>query len=208
MILIPTPPTVCVLLAGGLARRLGGGDKPMRKIGDRTMLERIIARLQPQCTELILNANGDPGRFSSTGLRVVPDDVPGSPGPLAGILAGLDWAHRSQAEWVVSVATDTPFLPLDFVARLHDARLAAGFPICQAVSGDRTHPVNALWAVSLREDLRYALVVEGVRKVERWAARHGVARAEWPTEPFDPFFNVNTPEDLALAEALARRHGA
>ncbi|MDQ4136060.1 MAG: molybdenum cofactor guanylyltransferase MobA [Pseudomonadota bacterium] len=203
------PPTIGVLLAGGLARRMGGGDKPMRMIAGRPILERVIARLAPQCDGLILNANGDPARFAFTGLPVVEDSVPGFAGPLAGILAGLDWAavHRPDVAWVVSVAADTPFLPHDLVSRLHAAREAAGTALACAESDGQAHPVNALWAVSLREDLRHALVVEDLRKIDRWTARHGIARAAWPTEPYDPFFNANAPEDIAAAEALLARHG-
>jgi molybdopterin-guanine dinucleotide biosynthesis protein A len=203
------PPTLGVLLAGGLARRMGGGDKPLRTLRRRSILERVIARVAPQCDGLILNANGDPARFASAGLPVVPDDVPGFAGPLAGILAALDWAaaNRPGTEWVVSVAADTPFLPHDLVTRLHAAREAAGTPLACAESGGQAHPVNALWAVALREDLRHALVVEDMRKIDRWTARHGIARAAWATEPYDPFFNANTPEDIVEAEALIACHG-
>jgi molybdopterin-guanine dinucleotide biosynthesis protein A len=199
------PPTLGVLLAGGLARRMGGGDKPLRKIGGRTILERAIERLEAQCDALILNANGDPARFAATGLVVVPDDVPGFAGPLAGILAALDWTARNRPEiaWVASAAADSPFLPHDFVSRLHAVRAAAGVPLACAESGGRAHPVNGLWPVSLRHDLRHALVVEDVRKIDRWTARHGIAHAAWPAEPVDPFFNANTPEDVAEAERLA-----
>ncbi len=197
-------PTLGVLLAGGLARRMGGGDKPLRAIGGRTILERVIERLRPQCDGLILNANGDPARFAWTGLPVVPDNVPGFAGPLAGILAALDWAaaHRPEIAWVASAAADSPFLPHDFVSRLHAARAAAGVPLACAESGGQAHPVNGLWPVSLREDLRHALVEEDMRKIDRWTARHGIALATWPAEPIDPFFNANTPEDLAEAERL------
>jgi molybdopterin-guanine dinucleotide biosynthesis protein A len=181
----------------------------MRTIGGRTILERAIARLGPQCDGLILNANGDPGRFASTGLPVVPDDVPGFAGPLAGILAALDWAaaNRPGTEWVVSAAADSPFLPRDLVHRLHAARAAAGTPLAAAESGGQAHPVNGLWPVRLRDDLRRALVVEDVRKIDRWTARHGVALAGWATEPIDPFFNANSPDDIAEAERLVAVHG-
>jgi molybdopterin-guanine dinucleotide biosynthesis protein A len=204
-----TPPTLGVLLAGGLARRMGGGDKPLKTIGGRTILERAIERLRPQCAALILNANGDPGRFAFTGLPVVPDDVPGFAGPLAGILAALDWAARERPEiaWVVSAAADSPFLPHDYVSRLHAARAAAGVPLACAESGGQAHPVNGLWATALREDLRHALVAEDMRKIDRWTARHGVARASWPVEPIDPFFNANAPADLAEAERLIALYG-
>lgn len=199
-----TAKTIGVLLAGGLARRMGGGDKPLLTVGGSTILDRVIAILRPQCEALILNANGDPARFEATGLPVVPDDVPGFAGPLAGILAGLDWAatHRPDVEWVVSAAADSPFLPEDFVARLHKARQESGMPLAQAQTGEQTYPVNALWKVSLRGDLRHALVEEDMRKIDRWTARHGVASAIWPAVPVDPFFNANTPEELAEAEKL------
>jgi molybdopterin-guanine dinucleotide biosynthesis protein A len=181
----------------------------MRTIGGRTILDRVIDRLSPQCDGLILNANGDPKRFEWTHLPVVPDSVPGFAGPLAGILAALDWTaeHRPGIEWVASVAADTPFVPHDLVSRLHAAREAAGTPLACAESGGQAHPVNALWAVGQRDDLRHALVVEDMRKIDRWTARHGIAQAGWPTEPFDPFFNANTPEDLAEAERLIDRFG-
>jgi len=202
------PPTLGVLLAGGLARRMGGGDKPLRTIGGRTIVERVIARLAPQCSALIVNANGDPARFAATGLPVVADGVPDFAGPLAGILAGLDWTarHRPDVEWVSSAAADSPFLPHDLVARLHAARATAGVPLACAESGGQPHPVNALWPVALREDLRHALVVEDLRKIDRWTARHGIALASWPAEPVDPFFNANRPEDLVEAERLLRLH--
>jgi molybdenum cofactor guanylyltransferase len=205
----PAPPTLGVLLAGGLARRMGGGDKPLRAIAGRTILERVVERVAPQCSGLILNANGDPARFAALGLTVVPDPVPDFAGPLAGILAALDWAaeHRPGIAWVASVAADTPFLPRDLVSRLHAAREAAGTPLACAESGGRAHPVNALWPVRLREDLRGALLDEGLRKIDLWTARHGIAAAGWATDPVDPFFNANTPDDLAAAEAVIRRHG-
>lgn len=203
------PPTLGVLLAGGLARRMGGGDKPLRRIAGRTLLERVIARLAPQCDGLILNANGDPARFAETGLPVVADGVPDFAGPLAGILAALDWAaeNRPGLVWVASAAADSPFLPGDFVRRLHLAREQAGAALACAESSGQPHPVNGLWPISLREDLRRALVGEGLRKIDRWTARHGIAHARWPADPVDPFFNANSPDDLAEAERLIAAHG-
>ena len=199
-----TPATLGVILAGGLARRMGGGDKPMRLIGKRTILERVMERLEPQCDGMILNANGDPGRFAFTGLPVISDAVPDFAGPLAGILAALDFAaeQRPGLQWVVSVAADTPFLPPDLVERLHAARSLAGVPLACAQSGGQAHPVNALWSVAVRDDLRHALIVEDMRKIDRFTARHGVAHGTWQVEPVDPFFNANTPEDLDVAERL------
>ena len=197
--------TLGLVLAGGLARRMGGGDKAMIRIGEETILERALARLAPQCARVILNANGDPARFALADLPVVPDTVAGFAGPLAGVLAGLDWAavHAPELEWLVSVPGDCPFLPRDLVARLHAARAEKGRPLACARSGEWRHPVVALWPVALRDDLRHALVEEDLRKIEVWTARHGVAIADWPTEPVDPFFNVNTPEDAAQAMRLA-----
>jgi molybdopterin-guanine dinucleotide biosynthesis protein A len=202
------PPTLGVLLAGGLARRMGGGDKPMRAIGGRTLLDRAIDRLAPQCDGLILNANGDPARFAAAGLPVVADTVEGFAGPLAGILAALEWtkANRPDIEWVVSIPTDSPFLPADLVGRLHQARIAAATPLACARSGDQTHPVVGLWPVTLAGALRHALVVEDIRKIDRWTALHGIAEAVWPLDPHDPFFNANRPEDLEEAEAILARH--
>jgi molybdopterin-guanine dinucleotide biosynthesis protein A len=203
------PPTLGLVLAGGLARRMGGGDKAMIRIGGKTILERVLARLRPHCVQIVLNANGDPARFAAHQLPVVPDSVPDFAGPLAGILAGLDWAaeHAPQMAWMVSVPGDCPFLPEDMVARLHEVRARDNKPLACAQSGDWRHPVVGLWPVALREDLRRALVEEDLRKIEVWTARHGVAIATWPDTPIDPFFNVNTPEDAALAEKLAQDVG-
>jgi molybdopterin-guanine dinucleotide biosynthesis protein A len=198
-----------VLLAGGLARRMGGGDKPMRTIGGRAILTRVIARLKPQCDGLILNANGDPARFAAFGLPVIADSVQDFPGPLAGILAALDWAaaDRPDVEWVLSAAADCPFLPRDLVARLQQARIAEGAQLAVAASAGQSHPVIGLWRVALRDELRHALVVEDIRKIDRWTARYKLATVTWPTEPLDPFFNANTMDDIAEAERLAELDG-
>jgi molybdopterin-guanine dinucleotide biosynthesis protein A len=202
------PPTLGLILAGGLARRMGGGDKPLQMIGGVTILDRVLNRLKPQCTSMIINANGDPARFASTGLPVVADDVPDFAGPLAGILAGLDWAaaHVPNVAYVASVPGDCPFLPRDLVIRLHQVRQRDNLPLACAHSGDWRHPVVGLWPVALRGDLRQAVTGEGLRKIEVWTARHGVALADWPAEPVDPFFNVNTPEDAAAADRTAAQH--
>jgi len=199
------PSTYGLILAGGLARRMGGGDKTLIRVGDRTILERAIARLGCQCAGLLVNANGDLSRFSRFGLPVVADDVEGFAGPLAGILAGLDWvaAKAPAIDWVVSVPGDCPFLPGDLVARFHAARAAKRLPLACARSGEWRHPVVGLWPVALRDDLRGALG-GGLRKIEAWTEKHGVAPAEWPADPVDPFFNVNTPEDAAEAERMAQ----
>jgi molybdenum cofactor guanylyltransferase len=198
-----------VLLAGGLARRMGGGDKPMRQIGGRTILERVIARLKPQCGELILNANGDPARFARFGLPVIPDTVENFPGPLAGILAALDWtaANRPDVSLVLSAAADCPFLPRDLVARLSEALVKEDAQLAVAASDGQSHPVIGLWRVALRDELRHALVQEDVRKIDRWTARYKLATVEWPVDTLDPFFNANTMDDIAEAERLAELDG-
>jgi molybdopterin-guanine dinucleotide biosynthesis protein A len=203
------PATPGVLLAGGLARRMGGGDKPMRTIGGRTILDRVIARLKPQCDGLILNANGDPARFAAFGLPVIADTVQDFPGPLAGILAALDWtaANRPDVEWILSAAADCPFLPRDLVARLQRARIEQDAQLAVAASAGQTHPVIGLWSVTLRDELRHALVDEDIRKIDRWTARYRLATVTWPAEPLDPFFNANTMDDIAEAERLAALDG-
>ena len=200
--------TLAVVLAGGLARRMGGGDKPLRTIGGKPLLDHLMARLAPQVPTVILNANGDPARFASYGLPVVPDGLPNHPGPLAGILAALDHAAASHPglPWVISVTGDAPFIPADLVARLHAAREHAEVPLACARSGGQAHPPIGLWPVALREELRRALLA-GERKIDRWTARFGCAHADWPAEPFDPFFNANAPEDLAFAEQLLQEAG-
>jgi molybdopterin-guanine dinucleotide biosynthesis protein A len=198
-------PVCGIILAGGLARRMGGGDKPLRTIAGKPILAHVIERLRPQCAHLVLNANGDPARFASFGLPVVADDVPDFAGPLAGILAGLEWiaSNVPDCECAVSVAADTPFIPRDLVARLRAARLNEASDIAVAASGGRTHPVIALWPIALRTELRRALTQEGERKIDRFTARYQVAEVSWPKERYDPFFNVNEAGDLAAAEEMA-----
>lgn len=194
---------LAVILAGGLARRMGGGDKPLRRLGGRPLLDHVLERVRPQVAAVILNANGDPARLAAHGLPVVPDPLPDHPGPLAGILAALDWAaaQRPDLPTVLSVPGDGPFLPADLVVRLEAARSEAGLPLACAASGGWTHPPVGLWPVALRGALRSALLA-GERKIDRWTARFGCATAKWPTGPVDPFFNANAPEELAEAEAL------
>ncbi|MBV1800184.1 molybdenum cofactor guanylyltransferase MobA [Siccirubricoccus sp. G192] len=192
-----------MVLAGGLARRMGGGDKPLRMLAGRPLLAHVLERVAPQVAAVVLNANGDPARFAGYGLPVVPDGLPDYPGPLAGVLAALDWAatERLELPWVLSVPGDCPFLPADLAPALHAARQAAGVPLACARSGGQAHPPVGLWPVALRGGLRAALLA-GERKIDRWTARFGCAHADWPSAPIDPFFNANAPEDLAEAEAL------
>lgn len=189
-----------IILAGGQATRMGGGDKGLLRIGDRSMLSLVIDRLAPQVARMALNANGDPERFAAFGLPVLPDSIAGFPGPLAGVLAGLDWAAEEGAESVVSVAADTPFFPCDLVPRLLLAAEDMAHPLALARTADGRHPTFGLWPVALRDDLRAALQ-EGLRKVVMWTDRHDGRTALFEGAA-DPFFNVNTPEDLARAVAM------
>jgi molybdopterin-guanine dinucleotide biosynthesis protein A len=186
---------------------MGGGDKPLLTLKGRTLLEHVSMRLSPQCEGLVLNANGDPARFGKMALAIVPDSLPDHPGPLAGILAGLEWAalRLPATEWIVSVPGDTPFIPMDLVQRLHEAREAAGRPLACAASGSRVHFAVGLWPVRLRQDLRHALTVRETRSIRDWVTLHGFAQASWPTEPIDPFFNINAPEDWVRANALVEQ---
>ena len=204
-----------VILAGGQATRMGGGDKGLLPLAGVPILRRVMDRLAPQAGALALNANGDAGRFADYGLPVLPDSIAGFPGPLAGVLAGLDWAAEQGAEAIVTVAADTPFFPADLVARLTETAQGQTHPLVLAATpraeGERTksmsrsglirHPTFGLWPVALRDDLRAALQ-DGLSKVVIWTERHGGRECLFDAEG-DPFFNVNTPEDLARAEALA-----
>jgi molybdopterin-guanine dinucleotide biosynthesis protein A len=198
------PPVIGVILAGGLSRRMGGGDKCLRPLGGVPILRRILSRLRPQVDRIVLNANGDPTRFAGFDLPVAADVVPDFAGPLAGILTGLRWArvHAPAARHVVSVAADAPFFPLDLAARLRAGAAAAELPLACAASGGRTHPVFGLWPVDLADDLAAALTGDEIRKVDLWTARHGCATVAFDAAAIDPFFNVNRPEDLAAAETL------
>ncbi len=193
-----------VVLAGGQSRRMGGGDKCLRPLAGVPLLRHILDRAAPQVEVIALNANGDPARFAAFRVPVVSDSVPGFAGPLAGVLAGLDWAAEQAppCSHVASFAADAPFLPRDLVARLAAAIEGQDADLARAASGGRAHPVFGLWPIALRDALRRALADGGIRKVEDWTGRYHVAVAEWPTVPLDPFFNANRPEDLAIAERL------
>lgn len=196
-----------VLLAGGLARRMGGGDKSLKMLGGKTILSRIIDRVAPQVDALVLNANGDADRFQEYGLPVTPDVVPDYAGPLAGILTGLEWAakYAPQCAWVASFPTDAPFLPEDLVTRMFDAVEKENADLSCASSGGRANPVCGLWPVRLRQELRAAMEEEGIRKVDIWTARYTLVEVAFPTEPVDPFFNTNRIDDLNKAEELLSR---
>ena len=207
MSMTSAPPAlpVAVLLAGGLARRMGGGDKPLRRLGGRPLLDHVIERIRPQVADMVLNANGDPARFAAWGLPVVGDPLPDFPGPLVGVLAGMRWARAVHpgVSTILSVATDTPFLPGDLVARLEAARAAAGVRLACAASGGWTHPVIGLWAVDLADALEAALR-GGMRKIDAWTAGIGIAHAAFEGRP-DPFFNANSPGELAEAEEYLKK---
>lgn len=197
-----------VLLAGGLSRRMGGGDKCLRDLAGKPMLAHVIERLKPQVGAMVLNANGDPARFAAFGLDVVPDTIEGFAGPLAGVLAGMRWSarHAPDARWTVTVSTDAPFLPLDLTQRLLEATGGEPKTIALAASGREVHPVIGLWPVSLADDLEEQLNA-GVRKVLHWTGRHATKVVDFPSQTIngreiDPFFNANTPEELDEARAL------
>lgn len=193
-----------VILAGGRATRMGGGDKSLRQLGGRRIIDLVIERLAGQCEPIALNANGDSSRFSDLGLPVLCDSFEGHPGPLAGILAGLDWAADIGAAEIVTVAADTPFFPRDLVARLHAKKADSGLALAATFGRSdklRRHPTFGLWPVELRNDLRTALA-GGLRKIVLWTDRHGAGSAVFEAEPFDPFFNINTPEEIDEAEEL------
>ncbi len=200
-----------VLLAGGLSRRMGGGDKCLRDLGGRPILAHIIARAAPQVGKLVLNANGDPARFAAFGLPVAADVVEGYAGPLAGVLTGLDWAAENApgAEWLASFASDAPFMPTNMVERMLAAIEDADADMACAVTHGRTHPVFGLWPLRLREDLRRAMLDEEIRKVDLWTARYKLVEVDFPdvdtsAGPLDPFFNTNRPEDLEEAAGYLR----
>jgi molybdopterin-guanine dinucleotide biosynthesis protein A len=199
-----TSSAVIVALAGGRATRMGGGDKALRRLGGRTLLDHVLARLAGQAERIVLNANGDPARFARFGLPVVADGVPDHPGPLAGVLAGMEWAatHAPDATDIVSVPVDCPFIPRDLVARLIAARDEAGAELACATSLGQAHPVVGLWPRHLAPALRTALTQQGARRIDAWTARFRLVQVPFAADPVDPFFNANRPEDLVEAEAL------
>ena len=197
--------TLGLILDGGLGRRMGRMDKGLLPLAGKPMIAHVVERLHPQCAALAISANGDAGRFAKFGLTVLSDDPPDFAGPLAGVLAGLEYcAQNPPLSYVATLPADTPFAPSDFVARLHEARRQAGGEIAVARSAGRTHYVAALWAVGLAAALRHALRHEGLRRAETFVSRFRHAFAEWPDAPGDPFFNVNARPDLERAEAMLR----
>ena len=202
-----------IILAGGLSRRMGGGDKTLLALGGRPLLDHVVARLSPQVGSLVLSANGDPARFEAVGLPILADTVEGYAGPLAGILTGLEWAAANTAcKSLVTAAGDTPFLPADLVARLAEAAASRQSSIAVASSGGRRHPTFALWPLGLRQALRHFLVDEDNRRVSAFIERHDFVEVEFPLlaaggDEIDPFFNINVADDLAVAERLLQSIG-
>lgn len=182
---------------------MGGGDKTLMTAGGKTLLAWAIERLQPQTDAVLLNANGDPARFQQCGLPVAPDVFGPCAGPLAGVLTGLEWARRQTpaADFVLTVAADTPLFPTDLAARLLATAQAAGASLVMATSGGRKHPAFGLWSMELACALRRAVAADGMRKMGAAAAHFGAVYVDWPDQPFDPFFNVNTPDDLSRLRA-------
>jgi len=198
-----------VLLAGGLGRRMGGGDKPLKSLGGQPILDLVIERARPQVDALVLNVNGDTSRFSSYGLPIATDVIDDYAGPLAGILTGMEWSLSQvpDAEWMVSFATDAPFFPLDMVARLISETAKAGAEMACSQTRGRTHPVFALWPTRLAGELRDAMIKEDMRKIDLWTARYNILHVDFdgPETEIDPFFNINRPEDLLSAEDWLKR---
>lgn len=197
-------PVVAMVLAGGQSRRMGGQEKAFIELAGRALLRHVLDRVKPQAGAILLNANGDPARFADFGMPVRQDVVAGFAGPLAGILTGMEWAAEihPEAPFLLTVPCDAPFVPDDLIARLDAARRNKGAALALARSGGRDHPVVGLWPVAERFNLRRALVDEDIRKIALWTDRFAVAHADFSTDPVDPFFNVNSPEDLARAERV------
>ena len=196
--------TLGVILAGGQGRRMEGADKAFVRLAERPLFDHVFSRLAPQVDAVIVNANGDPARFADYDLPVVADTVDGFAGPLAGVLAAMEWAaaHRPACRYLVTAATDAPFLPRDLVAQFHRVVADLGAELVCASSDGRAHPVCGLWPVDLLDDLRHAVVDKGVRKVDLWTMRHRLAYVAFDDDRGDPFFNVNRPTDLGPAEEL------
>lgn len=195
---------VGIVLAGGLSRRMGGAEKSRMQLAGKSLLEHVLDRVRPQVDVLLLNANGDPQRFAGLQLPVIADVISGFAGPLAGILTGMEWVQENypRCQWLASFAADTPFLPGDLVARLVSQAQLAETSLACAASNDRVHPVCSLWPVSLAKELRRAMVQNNSRKVGAWAARHDCVQVSWDNQGYDPFFNINRPQDLEEAERI------
>ena len=196
--------TLGVLLAGGKSRRMGGGDKCLLKLGKKTILQHVIDRASPQVSDLLLNVNGDADRFDQYNLPVASDQAENFAGPLAGVLTGLEWSmkHRPNCKWLVTFPADTPFFPMDLASKLYGAVTKDGVQLACAASGDRRHPVFGIWPVSLYDQLKKAVIEDGVRKIDEWTSCYNLKVVKFKFKEVDPFFNINRPEDLKWAEKL------
>jgi len=194
----------CVILAGGLARRMGNADKAFVQLNNQPLLIHVINKIAPQVSRLVINANGDPARFESSNLPVIADTIGDFPGPLAGVLAAMEWTrdYHPQCKWVVSIPVDTPFAPFDLVQRLLQSINDNNAELACAKSNGRAHPVVGLWPVALADNLRQAMIEDEIRKVDLWTARFKLAQAEFAADNIDPFFNINRPEDVEQAESF------
>ncbi|MBT7956697.1 MAG: molybdenum cofactor guanylyltransferase MobA [Rhodospirillaceae bacterium] len=193
-----------VILAGGQSRRFGGGDKFIRELKGEPLVDRVIERVRPQTSQMIISSNAETPHLTKFRLPIVADVIEGQAGPLAGILSGMEWTREnaSDCDWIVSFPTDAPFVPLDLVAQMHEQAVADDAEIVCAASGGRTHPVCALWRVNLAGNLRQVMEEEEMRKIDLWTARHRLSVLEFSDQPYDPFFNINRPEDLEQAETI------
>jgi len=199
----------CVILAGGLARRMGNIDKATIVLDREPLLAHVLKRMRPQTDKIIINANGDPDRFEKWDLPVVGDTVPDFPGPLAGVLAAMEWVqiHDPETKWIVSLPVDTPFAPVDLITRLSQSVTDNKADLACAMSNGRAHPVVGFWPVELVENLRNALTRDGIRKVDLWTGQFNLVHTEFDTEPVDPFFNINRPDDIKQAERILKETG-
>ena len=196
--------TVGVILAGGLSRRMDGNEKSLIMLGTNSLIGHVLHRLQPQVSTTIINANGDPARFANLDVYVQEDTVGGFVGPLAGVLAGMDWAqsNRPDATHILTAAADTPFFPETYAVEMFRSALSANAEIALASSNERHHPVFGLWQIGLRDELRAFLTKETNHKVMIFVNRFQNIKVNFEASEYDPFFNVNTPEDLKIAAGI------
>ncbi len=195
-----------VILAGGLARRLGNIDKALVQIGNTSLLEYAIANLEPQCDQIIINANGNPDRFHNINNPIIADTIEGYAGPLAGVLCAMQWVKQNtpQTKWIATLPVDTPFAPKDFAARLLQNVIDQKTDLACASSGGRHHPVVGLWPVDLADQLHAAMVNEDMRKVDLWTARFKLSIVDFKIKQYDPFFNINRPADIETGEQILK----
>ncbi len=193
-----------VILAGGQSRRFGGGDKFIKELNGEALVDRVVERVRPQTEQMIISSNSETPHLTKFGLPIVADTIHGFAGPLAGILTGMEWTrqHYPDIEWIVSFPSDAPFVPLDCVSKMLEQAQMDNAEIVCASSAGRTHPVCALWRIDLADNLRQAMEEEEMRKIDLWTARHRLSALEFSDQPFDPFFNINRPEDLEQAEVI------